>query len=316
MMNKFKIIFLVFSICIFVFMPHLWADDSKVGTTAYSFLKIGIGARSQAMGSAFVGLSDDESALYFNPAGILQLNGRSFILSYNNYLTDIQSGFVGFIHPYSDRIRLGAWIDYMNFGSMVETDSTGKRLGTFGAGDLAVGLTYAQSLSPMFNIGLTGKFIYGKIQDYSSDALAVDLGLLLRFKDKRSKLGLAVRNLGVQLKGYTESHKESLPTVFELGLSHHLRGFPLIFSFDTAKPIDNDYHFDFGGEYLGFKPLFLRLGWTSLGENFKTDSDKDNLAGFSGGFGLLWRNYQFDYAYSSFADLGSVHRLTISGQLR
>lgn len=315
-MNKFRIAFLVFSVFLLVFVPQLRADDSKVGTTAYSFLKIGIGARSQAMGSAFVGLSDDESALYFNPAGIMQLNGKSFIFSYNNYLTDIQSGFVGFVHPYGDRTRLGAWIDYMNYGSMVETDSTGKRLGTFGAGDLALGLTYAQSLSPIFHFGLTGKFIYGKIQDYSSDALAVDLGLLLKFKDQRSRLGLAVRNLGVQLKGYTESHKESLPTVFELGLSHHLRGFPLIFSFDTAKPIDNDYHFDFGGEYLGFKPLFLRVGWTTFGENFKTESDKDNLAGFSGGFGLLWRNYRFDYAYSSFADLGSVHRLTISGQLR
>ncbi len=315
-MNKFKITFAVSILFLLVFVPRLWADDPKVGTTGYSFLKIGIGARSQAMGSAFVGLSDDESALYFNPAGIMQLSGKNFILSYNNYLTDIQSGFVGLINPYSDKTTLGAWIDYMNYGSMVETDSTGKRLGTFGAGDLALGLTYAQSLSPFFHFGLTGKFIYGKIQDYSSDALAVDLGLLLRFKDQRSKLGLTVRNLGVQLKSYTESHKESLPTVFELGLSHHLRGFPLIFSFDSAKPIDNDYHFDFGGEYLGFKPLFLRVGWTSFGENFKTESDKDNLAGFSGGFGLLWRNYRFDYAYSSFADLGSVHRLTISGQLR
>jgi hypothetical protein len=315
-MQRFKmslIIFLVFSL---VFIPILKAENSKVGTTAYSFLKIGVGARSQAMGSAFVGLSDDESALYFNPAGILQLNGRSFILSYNNYLSDIQSGFIGYVHHYSDRTRLGAWIDYMNYGSLVETDSTGKSLGTFGAGDLALGLTYAQSLSPIFNVGVTGKFIFGKIQDYSSDAVALDLGLLLRFKDQRSRLGLVVRDLGVQLKGYTQSHKESLPTVLEFGFSHHLRGLPLIFSFDSAKPVDNDYHIDLGGEYLGLKPLLLRLGWTSFAENFKTDSDKDNLAGFSGGFGLLWRSYRFDYAYSSYSELGSVHRITILGKIR
>ena len=315
-MKRFKISLITSIILLFVFIPGLWADDSKVGTTAYSFLKIGVGARSQAMGSAFVGLADDESALYFNPAGILQLNGRSFIFSYNNYLTDIQSGFVGYVHHYSDKIRLGAWIDYMNYGSIVETDSTGKRLGTFGAGDLALGLTYAQSFSPILNLGATGKFIFGKIQDYSSDAVALDLGLLLRFKDQRSRLGLVVRDLGIQLKGYTESHKESLPTVFELGFSHHLRGFPLVFSFDSAKPIDNDYHFDFGGEYLGFEPLFLRVGWTSFGENFKTESDKDKLGGFSGGFGLLWKNYRFDYAYSSYAELGGTHRITVSGKIK
>jgi hypothetical protein len=315
-MKKFKISILIFITLLFVITPQLWAGDSKVGTTAYSFLKIGVGARSQAMGSAFVGLSDDESALYFNPAGISHFVERSFVLSYNNYLTDIQSGFVGFVYPYGEKTRLGAWINYMNYGSLVETDSTGRKLGTFGAGDLAFGLTYAQSLSPMFNFGLTGKFIFGKIQNYSSDAAAMDLGLLLRFKDQRSKLGLVVRNLGVQLKGYTESHKESLPTVFELGFSHHLRGLPLLFSFDSAKPIDNDYYFDFGGEFSGFEPLFLRVGWTSFGENFETDSDKDNLGGFSGGFGLLWRNYRFDYAYSSYAELGGVHRLTISGKIK
>ena len=315
-MRKYKILFMVWVVFSMIFTSSLRADDSKVGTTAYSFLKIGVGARAQAMGSAFVGLSDDESALYFNPAGILQLNGRSFILSYNNYLSDIQSGFVGYVHHYSERTRLGAWIDYMNYGSLVETDSTGTRLGTFGAGDLALGLTYAQSLSPLFNLGLTGKFIYGKIHDYSSDAVALDIGLLFRFRDQRTRLGLVVKDLGVQLKGYTESHKESLPTVFELGFSHHLRDVPLIFSFDSAKPIDNDYHLDFGGEYLGFKPLVLRVGWTSFGENFKTESDKDNLAGFSGGFGVLWRNYTFDYAYSSYAELGGVHRITVSGKIR
>ena len=32
-------------------------------------------ARSRAMGGAFIGLSDDESATYYNPAGLSQIQG-------------------------------------------------------------------------------------------------------------------------------------------------------------------------------------------------------------------------------------------------
>ncbi len=46
------------------------AANSNAGTAAYTFLKIGTGAKSQAMGGAFVGLADDATALYYNPAGL------------------------------------------------------------------------------------------------------------------------------------------------------------------------------------------------------------------------------------------------------
>ena len=314
-MKRIRLILISLIIFLFIFTSISFPANSRVGTTAYSFLKIGVGARAVALGGAFVGLADDETALFFNPAGISQLGQKSYTLSYNNFLTDIQSGFLGYIHPYSEKITLGAYINYINYGSFTETDIEGKNLGDFGAGDFSLGLAYAQILNPSLSLGVGSKFIYGKLEDYSSDALAFDLGVLYRFKDNRTKMGFAARNLGFQLKGYTKAHKESLPVVMELGLSHHLRGLPLIFTFESAKPLDNDFHFDLGGEFLGAKPLIVRLGWSSFGENFKTDSSKDNLGGFSLGFGVLWKIYRLDYAYSSYADLGGVHRVSISGKI-
>ena len=51
------------------------ADElhEDVGTTAFAFTKIGVGARPVAMGGAFVGLADDITALYYNPAGLAGL---------------------------------------------------------------------------------------------------------------------------------------------------------------------------------------------------------------------------------------------------
>jgi len=290
-----------------------FATNSKVGTTAYSFLKIDAGARSTAMGGAFVGLSDDESALYFNPAGLIQIEGKSFFATYNNYIADIQSGFLGYVQPYGENTRLGVSVHYFNYGSMSKRGDQNEDLGTFGASDFALGLSWVKGINSQFSLGGTAKFIYEKIEIFSSYALALDLGVIHVSQDKRTRFGLVGQNLGVELKGFTKSHKDDLPTVVKVGMSHHMRGLPLIVALDVAKPFDNDIFFNLGGEFTGLEPLYLRLGWSSFGKNFKTNSDKDNWAGFAAGFGITWKVYRFDYAFSSYADLGGVHKISVSG---
>jgi len=46
---------------------------SKVGTVAAPFLQIPVGARAVAMGGAFVSVANDATALYWNAAGIVEL---------------------------------------------------------------------------------------------------------------------------------------------------------------------------------------------------------------------------------------------------
>jgi len=300
-------------VVLLLFCSVSFALNSKVGTTAYSFLKIDASARSTAMGGAFVGLSDDPSALYFNPAGLIQIEGKSFFATYNNFLSDIQAGFLGYVHPYSENTRLGISVHYFNYGSISKRGNKNEDLGTFGASDFALGLSLAKGINSQFSLGATGKLIYEKIESFSSDALALDLGVIHVSKDERTRFGLAVQNLGTQIKGFIESHKDGLPTVVKAGMSHHMRGLPLIVALDAAKPLDNDVFFNLGGEFIALKPLYLRVGWSSFGKNFKTNSDNDNWAGFAAGFGVTWKAYHFDYAFSSYADLGGVHKISVSG---
>ena len=49
----------------------------------------GVGIKAQSMGNAFVGLANDYSAIYWNPAGLTQLesseiDGSLYHLKYNN----------------------------------------------------------------------------------------------------------------------------------------------------------------------------------------------------------------------------------------
>lgn len=311
-------------------LPAASVANSNAGTAAYTFLKIGTGAKSQGMGGAFVGLADDPTALYYNPAGLTAQGEHSqvydepeyapifttprnrFTASYINYLVDFQYGFIGYIRQLDTSTAVGISASYQNYGTFNRLDRDGANLGTFGASDIAIGLTYSKRLMPRFSAGLTGKFIYEKVDTYSSNGLAVDLGLMYLINDEgTTRTGLAVTNLGAQLSGLTETHKDKLPTRIAAGISHQLVGLPFIFSGEAGKPFDNDFYFAVGAELISFKPFFVRIGWNSQGQDYKVGADDDVFAGFAGGFGVTYKSYQVDYSYSSYADLGAVHRVSL-----
>ncbi|HSG99340.1 MAG TPA: hypothetical protein VLB27_04780, partial [candidate division Zixibacteria bacterium] len=83
--------------CILTAPPAL-ADENndKVGTRAFPFLKRDVGARAASLAGAFTGLSDDESALFYNPAGLAGLEGRRALLSYQNFVAGINAGFLAY----------------------------------------------------------------------------------------------------------------------------------------------------------------------------------------------------------------------------
>ncbi len=326
---------------ILVLFTGAYAGNSDAGKSAYSFLKIGVSAKAQAMGGAYAGLADDIGGLYYNPAGLTApsyifakttvsydeygegeeihqetqvkpVAPNRFMATYLNYLLDFQSGYLGYVRSIDKKTALGVSLNYQSYGSFKRFDRQGTEQGTFGAYDLAVGAAYSKNVMDRFSLGVGGKFITESIDSYNSHALAFDLGVLYQLEGGRSSVGLAITNLGAQLKGFSKSHKDPLPLVIDAGFAHHLRGLPLTATADLIMPTDNDIYLALGGQFEAFSPFMIRLGWSSSGQDYKTNSDKDNMAGFSGGFGYNIREYSFDYSYSSYADLGNVHRLTLS----
>jgi hypothetical protein len=290
----------------------------QAGTSAFSFLRIGVGARAAALGGAFVSLSEDASALYWNPAGLTQLDGDQITLGYVNYVLDIHSGFLGYVLPRRGDLRLGVALNYFSYGQFQKTtveNPSGSGLGTFGAMDVALSVSGAYPLRADLSVGASAKMIYGKIEDYGSDAYAVDLGGLYSLPNGRTRIGASVQNLGFQRSGYLSDHTDGLAPVFRLGASHQLQGLPLLLSVDLFKPTDQHLNVNLGGELLPVENFSLRVGWSSLGQDQRVGTDRDNLAGFSGGLGVSWQRYRLDYAYSSQAEMGDVHRATISFDL-
>ena len=310
------------------------AIDDNAGTAGYSFLKIGVGARPAAMAEAYVGLADDYSALYYNPAGITGLRlstpwadgtapepeepATYVAAAYNSWLVDIQSGFLALVTPVHSGLWIGASIQYLDYGEFIGTDGQGTIQGNFGASDMAFALSVARRQragSGDLALGLTGRMILSSIDDSSSWGVAADLGAMYYLPDNRTQFGLAVTNMGAQMDGMTKSHKDKLPAQFAVGASHKLRGLPLILAGDLSKAIDDQVRFALGGELVSFAPFYLRTGYSSRRGDIETGSSNDGWAGFSGGLGVTHKHFRLDYAIGYLSELGTVHRVGLTARL-
>lgn len=287
-------------------------DDA--GTSGFSFLKINISARAVGMGGAFTGLADDISSLYYNPAGIAGLDTRQMILGYHNYFFDIQSGFAGITGRLSETETYGVHLSSLFYGNFIETNELGQQTGEFGGSDLVLAFTVASSRSRYISFGLTGKFIYEKIQKFSATGVAVDIGAKYLSDRKRLSAGIMIQNLGIQLSSLGEE-KDKLPLTIRAGLALRPKNVPILLATDLIMPMDNDLVIAIGGEYFELKPMYARIGWNSFGSNFRVADSEDNWAGLSFGVGFDFSKYQVSYSYSPGAELGESHRVTLVGSL-
>ncbi len=72
---------------IFAISGSTLASNKNVGTTGFSFLKLGVGAKAIAMGGAYSAVADDPSIIYYNPAGTINLKGKHCPIANMNNLT-------------------------------------------------------------------------------------------------------------------------------------------------------------------------------------------------------------------------------------
>jgi hypothetical protein len=90
---------LIIVLMLLLLLPVVLVGQAKVGTAGAQFLKLGVGARANGMGDAFVAVSNDATAMYYNPAGLTQLYDREIIFTHVDYPAEIAYEFVGLAYP-------------------------------------------------------------------------------------------------------------------------------------------------------------------------------------------------------------------------
>jgi hypothetical protein len=296
-----------FSLFLLVIAPSVFSAEP----TGYAFLRVPVGARPAAMGASFLAVSRDVHAIYFNPAGIADLSARSGAFGYLNHILDIQSFFGAYVHPHS-RGCYGLAINYTDYGEFTRTNELGEEKGTFSANTVVAYLSYSQVRAEKLLLGVNVKLIRSQLDRFSSDAFAVDLGVIYH-STIMGNLTFAggIFNLGRARSGFIQT-KEKLPLNFQIGISKQLAHLPLLYSLTLIRYEDDDLQFRAGGEFTLSKALFLRLGYDTVGSDQKVGTDRDRFAGLSFGLGFVIKDYTLDYSLSSFGEVGNLNRLSFS----
>ena len=111
------------------------------------------------------------------------------------------------------------------------TDELLNVLGTFGATELAIVAGIAAHYDDDILVGINAKYIYSSIAEYSSTALAADLGFLYDIPSQNLSIGGSVLNIGKQLKTYAGVN-ESLPLDVKLGITKRPEHLPVFLNID------------------------------------------------------------------------------------
>jgi hypothetical protein len=285
----------------------------KVGTLGGQSLKIGVGARAAAMGEAYVALSDDATAVYWNPAGIARMSGQSISLNHTSWPADIlfdQAAYVFNIKWIPGMLGVNVRALTMS-RDIVRTTYLPEGTGdTFDAGEWAYGLSYARALTDKFSAGFSVNYVQTGLDDVKGSSTTFDFGTLYDVGVMGAKIGMSIQNIGSDMTFIDE--KVKMPVFFRVGGSFDVMQQGenrLIAAAEFTHPPDNSEKLNLGAEYGFHDYLFLRGG-------YKLNYDTQGLtAGFGVKFPLTLVKSsvaRLDYAYQDMNFLGTTHRVSLN----
>jgi hypothetical protein len=228
------------------------------GNTGSNFLSYGAGARTMGMGRCGVGLSDDASAPYYNPAGLSQVKPQELLFMHSVLFMGTHFEYFSYAMPTS---RIGSFafsLVQARIGDVEDRDDLNNLLDEFGESETASILSYSMNPINFLSLGINYKIIQHSISHWSSLGQDCDIGLML-FPEKPFSLGLTVKNL-LQPSFILISEVEQYPLRFGAGASFKTFDDNLILVGDVSWHKNSETQLNGGLEYKLNRLAILRLG--------------------------------------------------------
>ena len=318
----------------------LQAMPIAAGDYAADFLRIGVGARSAALGGAFVAAADDPTAFYWNPAGLSNVRNIGLHVDHVPMFDGIaQYNVAGIAMPLRNNMTVAVgWIrlgvdDIPRYAPLQGTRlerltkgtyrSTGLADGYFADAEDAVMVSFSKKLTfdlglgpksrmvivPMeLSLGVTGKFIHQKLDDKVGVGQGVDVGILARTVSRDRVNGEAKSWLGFGLHARDLSRTS---IAWNTASKHNdrvesafvlgLAGSTYFSSFDSRITVSVDQEITpFMETHAGVEFSFLSVA--ALRAGLVNHS-------FAAGAGLSFKRFSVDYAFVTH-DMGNTHRVS------
>jgi len=249
------------------------------------FENIDMGARAVGLNGAFTSLSNNSLAIFYNPAGLGQLNYRDFSVFYNPApfgLTELSSAAFTFAEPTKYGV-LGAALRSYGFDLYKET---------------GVMVSYGNKYKNRVFYGANINLYHLNIQNYgSATSFGLDVGAMA-YINKYLRWGFFGKNITGSTIG---TSKEKIAQVYRTGINYK----PLN-EVNLMLEIEKDVKY----------PVSLRAGFEySLMDLVDLRAGVGNEpTSFTGGIGFNYGLFTLDYAIYKSQDLGITHQgsLTIN----
>ena len=304
------------------------------GNTVYNFLRNAQSWRITALGEINVTTIDyDPTTQLSNPASLNPLMSRQASFSTAIYPGGINYGNACYVHDFGKRGTYGIGAQYINYGTIPETDESGNILKSnvpsnevnlYGGGSYRFG--------KMFSVGANLKIIGSWYGPYHSFGMAGDLAASVNDTAHGIIASIVAKNLGGQLTPYSlgSGKREPIPFDLQAGFSVKFKGFPIRFHLtfhdlqrwnlryynpadqqtslftDTAQApsksgaaVDEFFrHFIVGLELNIKKVVFLDVSYNHERRQEIMQSTRRSIAGFSMGIGVHVKQIKVGVALS------------------
>jgi len=321
-----------------------WATDSNEGGTTFRSLMIPFGGRSESMGGAYTGLSDDISFLQFNAAGGSLQKETQLTVFHNSWIADSNLDVFAYTTRFGN-LGLGGYVSsfYVPF---TEYNLFVDRVASSYYSESFAGLNFSYNFLAGYNfkgiaIGGTVKTGWRSMPDFtdnetdqiinnsgfeqSSLALLADLGMMMQFnflkyyssRDPNVRIGLSAQNVGAALTGLGSEKgihfDDGLPTYFAAGIS--LKPFKhLLLSFDFKQPVNFFDTSTYIKPYLGLGTCFQFTSFASVLGGFELKGGNPKIsAGFE--FEVAKIRLNFNYSLDLTTSFTPINKLSLSAKL-
>lgn len=338
----------------FIFLAGYTAAKAQVtgGQFAMEFLRMPQSPHVTALGGINVSSPDRDISLAMqNPALMRPGLHNELSLNYNAYYAGISVANLAYgYHMSKINTSFALGIQYLNYGSFMQTDNIGNEYGNIRASEYAVTLGASRSYGERWRYGMNLKLAHSSLFEYKASALLADVGVLYVDTGNLLTIGVTAKNMGVMIKKYDPSKGAApLPFDLQLGLSkrfahlplrifttvHHLYEWDIRYNnpgdietgsvFGTADTTGSSSkskfgdklfrHFIFGGELILGKRLTATVAYNHLRRGELAITDKKGLAGFSFGATLYLNKFQVHYARSYYHIAGAYNEFGLNFSL-
>lgn len=224
-----------------------------------------------------------------------------------NYMSGVNMLSAAFNKIVKERASWAASAQYIDYGSMKQTNADNVQTGEFKAKDISIAGYFSYLLTDRFVGGIAMKFVTSYIGDYNSLGMGVDIGANYYDDERGWSVGAVVKNLGGQLKAFNDTY-ERMPIDVQIGASKSFETLPLRLSASLIDLNHWDYrfanHIVVGAEFI-IQPSI----WIGAGYNFRqahemkiesSDGESSHGAGLSLGAGLNLERFKVNIAYAKY----------------